>query len=95
MPRGKLQIKNIAHAGDPEASYEVIFGAEDSDLWTTSVPDGGMEEFLYQRLRLQLEDADQLLAGVRNQGHASIDGIEISETDLVGGHMEHLRNDAA
>ena len=95
MPIGRLEIKNIAHSGDPEPTYEAIFVTDTTSMWTTSVAPSDLEELLYQRLRLPLEDADQLLAAVRSQGHGVLEGIKIEETDLVGAEMQYLRNDAA
>ena len=95
MPIGKLEIKNIAHSGDPEPTYEALFLTETTSLWTTSVAASDLEELLYERLRLPLEDADQLLAAVRSHGHGVLEGIKIEETDLVGAGMQYLRNDAA
>ncbi len=95
MPIGKLEIKNIAHSGDPAPTYEAIFVTETSSLWTTSLAASDVEELLYQRLRLPLEDADQLLAAVRANGRGVLEGIKIEETDLVGAEMQYLRNDAA
>jgi hypothetical protein len=95
MPTGKLEIKNIAHRGDPEPTYEALFLTDTTSLWTTSVSGADLEELLYEKLRLSLENADQLLADVRSNGHGVLENLSVEETDLVGAHMRYLRNDAA
>ena len=95
MPTGKLEIKNIAHTGDPEATYEALFVTDTTSLWTTSVAADDLEELLYEKLRLPLERADQLLADVRTNGGGVLENLTLEEIDLAGVPMQYLRNDAA
>ena len=95
MPTGNLEIKNIAHSGDPEPTYEALFVTETTSLWTTSVAASDLEELLYEKLRLPLERADQLLADVRTSGSGVLDNLTLEEIDLAGAGMRYLRNDAA
>lgn len=91
MPRGRLEIKRVSPGANEDVTYEVMLLPRTGGLFVGSIFRQHLEEFLRVRLRLEPAAVDAALSQVREQDHASVDDVEITEMDLSAAGMNYLK----
>ena len=92
MVRGTLNIRNASNPGGDIAVYQVHFEELSGGTYDASLTLGGVEELLYNTLRLNMgvDDLHKLIDELKRTGRMIIDDIETEEAELADAGLVYL-----